>query len=142
MKKLLKSEVCGSCEQCMGPIDVLKSKKFWLLFMHSALTVAFSAKFCLWNGWEKKEKKNKTQCKTQTLYKSYPNKHLVQELIFFYFTYNTSHWIIYLHYISLKYQFFLNFFNYLSFFIHNNHHPLSFFILGINKKMIKLNAKW
>ena len=51
--------------------------------MHSALTVAFSAKFCLWNGWEKKEKKSKTQCKTQTLYKSYPNKHLVQELIFF-----------------------------------------------------------
>ena len=47
--------------------------------MHSALTVAFSAKFCLWNGWEKKEKKSKAQ----TLYKSYPNKHLVQELIFF-----------------------------------------------------------
>ena len=47
MKKLLKSEVCGSREQCTGPIDVLKSKKFRLLFMHSTLTVAFSAKFCL-----------------------------------------------------------------------------------------------
>ena len=24
MKKLLKSEICGSCEQCTGPTDVLK----------------------------------------------------------------------------------------------------------------------
>ena len=23
-KKLLKNEVCGSCEQCMGPTDMLK----------------------------------------------------------------------------------------------------------------------
>ena len=41
--------------------------------MHSTLTVAFSAKFCLWNAWEKKEKKSKTQ----TPYKSYTNKYLV-----------------------------------------------------------------
>ena len=27
MKKLLKSEVCGSREQCMGPTDVLKMAK-------------------------------------------------------------------------------------------------------------------
>ena len=27
MKKLLKSEICGSCEQCTGPTDVLKMAK-------------------------------------------------------------------------------------------------------------------
>ena len=32
IKKLLKNEVCGSYEQCTGPIDVLKSQKFRLLF--------------------------------------------------------------------------------------------------------------
>ena len=39
MKKLLKSEICGSHEQCTGPTDVLKSQILWLLFMNSAWIV-------------------------------------------------------------------------------------------------------
>ena len=36
MKKLLKSEICESREQCTGPIDMLKSQILRLLFMNSA----------------------------------------------------------------------------------------------------------
>ena len=39
--------------------------------------------------------------------------------------------------ITLKYQVFLIFCNCFSFFIHNNHHPLSSFILRIRKEKIK-----
>ena len=51
---------------------------------------------------------------------------------------NSPRWIFYiLHYISLKYHFF----NYFSFFIHNDY-SLSSFILGTHKERIKkLNAK-
>ena len=57
---------------------------------------------------------------------------------FFYFTFSlfkTSHIKLFiLHYILLKYQFFLIFCNCFSFFIHNNYHPLSSFILEISKE--------
>ena len=57
-----------------GSTVVLKSQKFWLLFMHYAWTVIISTKFCLWNAWENKKKRSKMQRKTQMPYKSYPNK--------------------------------------------------------------------
>ena len=60
MKKLLKSEICGSCEQCTGPTDVLKmakSQNFWLLFMHSTWTVAFVSNYMCKKKKKKKKKK-------------------------------------------------------------------------------------
>ena len=46
MKKLMKSEICRSCEQCTGPTDVaeneLKSQIMRLLFMNSSRTFNFA----------------------------------------------------------------------------------------------------
>ena len=62
----------------------------------------------------------------------------------FYFTHSlfkTPHVRLFiLHHISLKYQFFLIFFNCFSFFTYNNH-PFSFFILDIHKKEEKTKCK-
>ena len=59
---------------------------------------------------------------------------------FFYITYllfKTLHIRFFiLHYILLKYHFFLNFLNCFSFFTYNNHHLLSSFILEIRKERI------
>ena len=61
MKKLLKSEICESREQCTGPTDMLKSQILRLLFMNSiwivAITVLFAHKTCE----KRKKKKSKTR---------------------------------------------------------------------------------
>ena len=57
MKILVKKEVCGSCEQCMGPTR--KDRKALL---------------------KKKKKKKKTQSTDAQRYHQYPNKYLVVEI--------------------------------------------------------------
>ena len=52
MKKLLKSEIYGSCEQCTGPTDVPKSQILQLLFMNSSR----NSEICLLKGVPKKKK--------------------------------------------------------------------------------------
>ena len=62
MKKLLKSEICGSYELCTGPTNVLKmlkSQNFWLLFMHSTWTVAFVSNYACNQKKKKKQEKGK-----------------------------------------------------------------------------------
>ena len=56
MKKLLKSEICESREQCTGPTDMLKSQILRLLFMNSAWTVAITVLFA-YETCEKQKKK-------------------------------------------------------------------------------------
>ena len=56
MKILVKKEVCGSCEQCMGPTR--KDRKALL----------------------KKKKKKKAQSTDAQRYHQYPNKYLVVEI--------------------------------------------------------------
>ena len=59
---------------------------------------------------------------------------LASQLTFFYFSHSffktPNIKLFILHYISLKYQFFL-FFNNFSFFIYNNHHQLSIYMITI-----------
>ena len=56
--------------------------------------------------------------------------------LFYIFTFQNIHFrLSILHYIKIS--IFLNFFNYFSFFIHNNHHPLSSFNLKICKERKK-----
>ena len=57
MKKLLKSEICESREQCTGPTDMLKSQILRLLFMNSAWTVAITVLFAHETCEKKKKKK-------------------------------------------------------------------------------------
>ena len=49
---------------------------------------------------------------------------------------NTPHQIIYFTLHFIKISNFLNFFNYFSSFIHDNYHPLSFFVLEMRKERI------
>ena len=65
-KKLLKSEVCRSRKQCMGPTDVaencLTSQILRLLFLNSSCNIKFVPKMR-----EKKKKKNADAfCRIQT----------------------------------------------------------------------------
>ena len=64
MKKLLKSEVCGSCEQYTGPTDVLKMAKK-SKFLVTVYTLYMNSSLCLPLRVQKKKRKKKR--KTQTL---------------------------------------------------------------------------
>ena len=56
MKKLLKSEVCGSCEQYTGPTDVLKMAKK-SKFLVTVYTQYMNSSLCLQLRVPKKKKK-------------------------------------------------------------------------------------
>ena len=58
MKKLLKNEICGSREQCMRPIDVLKiaEKSKFLANVHAQY---MNGSLCLQLHVQKKKKKGK-----------------------------------------------------------------------------------
>ena len=58
MKKLLKSEVCGSCEQYTGPTDVLKMAKK-SKFLVTDYTQYMNSSLCLPLRVQKKKEKKK-----------------------------------------------------------------------------------
>ena len=73
MKKLLKSEICESHEQCTRPTDVLKSQILQLLFMNSVWTVAVTVLFVLETHAKKKRSKTRKRdtemcIQTDTMY--------------------------------------------------------------------------
>ena len=67
MKNMLKSEICGSREQCTKLTDVLKSQILWLLFMNSAWIVIVTVLFAPETHAKKKEKKKSKTCKRVNL---------------------------------------------------------------------------
>ena len=60
MKKLLKIEIYGSREQCMGPTNVLKNQILRLLFINSAWTIVVTV---LFTPETRAKKKNSKTCK-------------------------------------------------------------------------------
>ena len=83
MKNLLKSDICGSHKQCMGPTDVIKgrkSKKSRLLFM-------YSSRCPLLQLTKKKKQKilkgENANHKTQRRFQCYPNGYYIAVIGFF-----------------------------------------------------------
>ena len=64
MKKLLKSAVCGSCEQCTRPTDMLKKveKSNCAATVHEqCMNSSRNSENCLLNACQKKKKKGKCE---------------------------------------------------------------------------------
>ena len=80
MKKLLKSEICGSYKQCTEPIDVLKiteKSKFSTTVHARYINISPCLQLCV----RKKKKKTKTQKKENTDAKSVESKHTLNKCI-------------------------------------------------------------
>ena len=66
MKKLLKNEICGSCEQCTGPTDVLKNQILRLLFMNSSYNSVIALKKRGKKKWKMRIRDAETCIQTDT----------------------------------------------------------------------------